>query len=178
MSLHPHTLKPSGPPATRWPRWRRTGCKDAPPWNGTSAMASASRTCGCPETRQTGRPMPRWWGKMASTSWTRWRLPRFPRRSGSYRSCRACVGPGSVTTSGPWTRPEQTGVAPSTACDLRRTVNYHQRLRVLNRRTMPTRATAINGTRPGPAIWCMSAKRASPLPPTPHARPHDLSQRS
>ena len=61
----------------------------------------------------------------------------------------------------------------STACDSRRTVNYHQRPRVLNRRTMPTHATATNVTRPGPATWCMSAKRASHRPPPPHARPHD-----
>ena len=46
------------------------------------------------------RPMRRWWGKMASTSWRPWRRPRFPRRSGSCRSWRACVGHGSATTIG------------------------------------------------------------------------------
>ena len=70
--------------------------------------------------------MRRWWGKMASTSWTPWRLPRHPRRSGSCRSWRACVGHGSATTSGRWTRQERQGEVPSAACGSRRTGNYRQ----------------------------------------------------
>jgi transposase len=62
--------------------------------------------------------------------------------------------------------------APAGAGDAKRCVrfkangSYRRPPRVSNRPTMPTRATATNATRPGPAIWCMSAKPASPLPPT------------
>ena len=48
----------------------------------------------------------------------------------------------------------------------RQTVNCLRPPRGSNRRTMPRHATATNVTPNGPATWCTSAKRASPLPRT------------
>jgi len=60
------------------------GSKDWHLWPGMNGTADGLKRRGCPGSRRNATPMPRPWGRMASTSSTPWTPRRCPRACGSY----------------------------------------------------------------------------------------------
>ena len=132
------------------------------PSRGMSAMASGSRIRDCRKGRPTAMSTPRRWERMGLPYSTPSKRPRCPRACGNSRASPRCAKRGSAIMSA-YRRPALGSLPLRAACASRRTGTYHARLKGLNRLTMWTRATATNTVRPGPGIWCMSAKRVTRL---------------